>query len=218
MRPSNSRSGTALPISTAPAETLLSHPLPRLHAISPEPPPAPGAAAFLRQLGETLQRHGPLLLQLRARELALEPYLELAQAVHAMCRKADSLLLLNHPALPAAGAPVGDGVHWPSAVLLAQRSRPHASVIVSAACHTAAQLHAAQGLGVDAVTLSPVQATLSHPGAAALGWAAFAALAAHCEVPVYALGGVAADDLARACAHGAYGVAGIRGFWGGSAH
>ena len=193
----------------------MARPLPRLHAISPEPPPPPGAAAFLRQLGETLQRHGPVLLQLRARELALEPYLELARIAHALCREAGSLLLLNHPALPAAAtAPVGDGVHWPSAVLTARQARPRDGLIVSAACHTAAQLRAAQRLGVDAATLSPVQPTLSHPGAEALGWTAFAALAAHAELPVYALGGLGTDDLARAREHGAYGVAGIRGFWG----
>jgi thiamine monophosphate synthase len=45
-----------------------------------------------------------------------------------------------------------------------------------------------------------------------LSWAGFAALANIAEMPVYALGGVACDDLDLAKTHGAYGVAGIRDF------
>ena len=186
--------------------------LPRLVAISPEPPPPEHAAPFLAQLRRTLT-HGPMLLQLRARALALPPYLELARAAHAMCRDAGALLVLNHPALPASGAAHADGVHWPSAVLMAQQTRPRAGLIVSAACHNAAQLDAARRLGVDLATLSPVRATPSHPGQPGLGWAAFAALAANAGLPVYALGGVVPDDLPLARAHGGAGVAGIRGFW-----
>ena len=193
--------------------------LPRLCAISPEPPPPERAEPFLQQLRATVQGHGALLLQLRARTLELQPYLELAGLAHPICRDAGALLLLNHPALPAAAtAPVGDGVHWNSAVLMAQRARPRGAGLVTAACHTPAQLQAARRLGVDAATLSPVQATLSHPGAPALGWVAFATLAATSGVPLYALGGVTPGDLAHARAHGAYGVAGIRAFWGRGAH
>ena len=51
------------------------------------------------------------------------------------------------------------------------------------------------------------------PGAAPLGWHGFAALRECTGMPVYALGGLTMDDLATARAHGAQGIAAIRGLW-----
>jgi 8-oxo-dGTP diphosphatase len=67
-------------------------------------------------------------------------------------------------------------------------------------------------LNADFATLSPVCATASHPDAKPLGWERFARLAADARLPVYALGGIAPEDLERARAAGAQGVAGIRAF------
>jgi thiamine monophosphate synthase len=47
----------------------------------------------------------------------------------------------------------------------------------------------------------------------ALGWDAFAALAADAPIPVFALGGLARGHLDIAIAHGAHGVALRRGAW-----
>ena len=63
--------------------------------------------------------------------------------------------------------------------------------------------------------LGPVRPTASHPGAAVLGWEGFAALRAHCALPIYALGGLDMDDLATARDHGAQGIAAIAGLWPG---
>jgi 8-oxo-dGTP diphosphatase len=83
-----------------------------------------------------------------------------------------------------------------------------------AACHDQASLlHAAQ-LGVDAMLLSPVNHTLSHERQEPLGWEGFKALAAQVQIPVYALGGIALEDLEKAQVHAAYGIAGIRTFQG----
>lgn len=82
----------------------------------------------------------------------------------------------------------------------------------TAACHSAAELACATQLGVDAVFLSPVLDTLSHPGAATLGWSSWATLVASATVPVYALGGVTPGDAAHARALGGQGVAGISQF------
>jgi thiamine monophosphate synthase len=46
-----------------------------------------------------------------------------------------------------------------------------------------------------------------------LGWNGFEALAVRAELPVYALGGLSAADLATARARGAQGIAMIRGAW-----
>lgn len=81
-----------------------------------------------------------------------------------------------------------------------------------AACHDVVSLQYAQHIGCDAVFLSPVNSTETHPNAKALGWEGFAALAKQSDVPIFALGGVAPTDLEQAQKHHAYGLAGIRKF------
>ncbi|WP_205184165.1 thiamine phosphate synthase, partial [Burkholderia sp. LMG 13014] len=108
----------------------------------------------------------------------------------------------------------GAGWHLDGTALRAAAQRPlPAGRWVSAACHTRDDLLLAAHAGADFVTLSPVLPTLSHPGAPTLGWAQFETLAAQAAMPVFALGGMTRTHLDDARRHGAYGVAGIRGFW-----
>lgn len=81
-----------------------------------------------------------------------------------------------------------------------------------AACHDAVSLKQAQQIGCDAVFISPVKPTMTHPEAIALGWERFSDLAQNSQIPVFALGGVHPDDLTIAQQHGAHGLAGIRNF------
>jgi len=81
-----------------------------------------------------------------------------------------------------------------------------------AACHDAVSLKQAQQIGCDAVFISPVKTTATHPEAVALGWEHFSELAQNSHIPVFALGGMSPDDLVTAQKHGAYGLAGIRNF------
>lgn len=81
-----------------------------------------------------------------------------------------------------------------------------------AACHDLASLVLAQDLAMDALFLSPVQATHSHPGEKYLGWERFAEYAAQSHIPVFALGGIGPADLTQVRDLGGYGVAGIRQF------
>ncbi len=68
-------------------------------------------------------------------------------------------------------------------------------------------------MGVDFVTLSPVQPTLTHPDAQPLGWQHATQLIAGFNKPVFLLGGVGPAELQQAWESGAQGVAGIRAFW-----
>ncbi|RIV76079.1 thiamine phosphate synthase [Pelagerythrobacter aerophilus] len=61
-----------------------------------------------------------------------------------------------------------------------------------ATAHDRAEIEAANAIGADAVMLSPVFATRSHPDAPALGPERFRALAALARMPVIALGGMTA--------------------------
>jgi 8-oxo-dGTP diphosphatase len=181
--------------------------LPSLYFITPEDC---DEARLLAWLDAALAKGAQLLL-LRAPRLDEHRYRELAQAFLPRCHAAGARLMLHgDPALlqvvPA------DGVHLPFAALekLGQRPDPEWGWL-AASVHDLAELRAAERMGVDFVTLSPVQATLSHPGAPAMGWDAFAAIAREAHVPVYALGGMTAADETCAWQAGAQGIAGIRG-------
>ena len=105
---------------------------------------------------------------------------------------------------------MADGVHLTTQRLMSAGERPlPAGRWCSASCHDARQLRRATKLGMDFVTLSPIQATDSHPAAALLGWQKFAELVADIPLPVFALGGLQHEDLALAYHHGGQGIAGI---------
>ncbi|WP_321799886.1 thiamine phosphate synthase [Burkholderia sp. BCC1988] len=190
--------------------------LPRCCVITPEPASASAAdcLAFLDTLSAVLAR-GETLVQLRVKSFDAAAFARLAADALARCDAASAQLMLNGP-IDAAGVMRLDGAGWhlDGAALRAVAQRPlPAARRMSAACHAADDLVLAARAGVDFVTLSPVLPTLSHPGAPTLGWTQFAALAAQAAMPVYALGGMTRAHLDDARRHGAYGVAGIRGFW-----
>ena len=106
------------------------------------------------------------------------------------------------------------GFHATEACLRALTARPVAGDRwFGASCHDAAGLARARALGADYAVLGPVQATGTHPHADTLGWDGFAALARDAGLPVYAIGGLSPQDLPRAWAAGAQGVAGISAYW-----
>ena len=108
---------------------------------------------------------------------------------------------------------LGIGVHLRAPQLRELHERPLSNAQwVGASCHDADELERAAMIGVDFATLSPVRATSSHPDALPIGWERFAELVREARLPVYALGGVGPNDLDRARAAGAQGVAGISAF------
>ncbi|TAM94045.1 MAG: Nudix family hydrolase [Rhodanobacteraceae bacterium] len=151
------------------------------------------------------------LLQVRMPEASRD---EIRRAVQRALVADPSLgerLLINHDI--GLARELGVGLHLKAAQLRELRERPLArGAWVAASCHDAGELELAARLGVDFATLSPVCATASHPDAVPLGWEQFAHVVADARLPVYALGGVGPDDLDRARAAGAQGVAGIRAF------
>lgn len=82
-----------------------------------------------------------------------------------------------------------DGAYGASSAL---SDVPHGQLRL-ATVHNAAEIAEANRAGVDAVLLSPVFPTRSHPGAPALGADEFYRLAALSAVPVIALGGMTPD-------------------------
>jgi 8-oxo-dGTP diphosphatase len=184
--------------------------LPELYLITGEDPR--DAGAFLERLARALDA-GIRLVQLRAHTLDDAAYARLAGAAYALCEGRGARLLLNRDPKLAADLPA-HGLHLTSAGLASLSERPlDAAPLVGASCHGAADLARAADLGLDYALFSPVLATATHPEAEPLGWSRFAGLAERAPLPVYALGGLTPADLDTAVAHGAQGIAAIRGLW-----
>jgi thiamine-phosphate pyrophosphorylase len=127
----------------------------------------------------------------------------LFERVRRIARKRRLMLVLGGtPRLAAAWR--ADGAHGRSPHLRAPRP-----MLRTAPAHNARDLHKARA---DAVLLSPVFPTRSHPDARPIGPIRFAMLVRHCDMPVIALGGTNARRFRRLGALGAYGWAGIDAF------
>lgn len=184
--------------------------LPGYYLVTPDP--AQAGDDFLLQLENSLQ-NATGMIQFRAPSLSIADYRQMAADVIALCRQQGIRVLVNTD-VDLAAALGADGVHLNSKRLLACDERPLPSdSLVAASCHNAMEIEKAMSIGADFVVLSPVKRTRSHPQAAPLGWQQFAALCRESTVPVYALGGLAREDLEQAWQHGAQGIAGISTFW-----
>jgi len=169
-----------------------------------------GAAVFLTRLEAALEK-GLRLIQVREKALS-PPALEcFARAVIARARPYGARVVINGD-MVLATAVGADGVQFTAAQLMALTRRPDFS-LCGASCHNAEELARAAECGLDFAALSPVKPTSSHPGAPVLGWARFTELLRQYPLPVYALGGLAAEDLPVAWTQGAHGIAMLRGAW-----
>ncbi|SDX33928.1 8-oxo-dGTP diphosphatase [Allochromatium warmingii] len=167
---------------------------------------------FLVRLEQSLAC-GVRLVQLRAHELSAAAYAQLADAAFERCERVGAKLLLNRDPAEVADC-ARHGLHLGSRQLMACATRPGcATDLIGASCHDPAQLAHAAALRVDYALLSPVKVTATHPEASPLGWSRFAEWVEAAQVPVYALGGLTADDLPEAIEHGAQGIAAIQGLW-----
>jgi 8-oxo-dGTP diphosphatase len=201
-------SATVTPMLPANAPVLAALALPKIYAISNAA--ELGSALFLERLERALA-NGLRLIQFREKTLPESDAGKLLGQVVARARRHGARVLVNssHPQLMRR---LADGVHLTAADLARTTARP-AIRLFAASCHDAAELAHATDLGCDFVVLGPVLATASHPGAATLGWTRFGALAHNRALPVYALGGMHADDLPAAWELGAHGIAMMRAVW-----
>lgn len=127
------------------------------------------------------------------------------------------LLIAAHGGAPddLARAVGADGIHLPEWQVRRGPWRALAgckpAMLVTAAAHSWTALRRARAWRVDAVLVSPVFATLSHPGARPLGVLRFAAWARIGAIAVYGLGGINHRTATRLRPTRASGLAGIGG-------
>ncbi|MEJ5863137.1 Nudix family hydrolase [Pseudomonas farsensis] len=158
--------------------------------------------------------NGIKLVQLRAPDMYDPKYRDVAVDAVGLCA-GKAQLMLKGP-LEWLGDFPAAGWHLTATQLrkYAAKGRPFPQDRwLAASCHNAEELALAEQMGVDFVTLSPVQATQTHPDAAPLGWDEAQRLVSGFSRPVYLLGGVGPAEREQAWAVGAQGVAGIRAFW-----
>lgn len=154
------------------------------------------------------------LIQLRAPNMYDPQYRELAADVQGLCA-GRAQLMLKGP-LEWLGDFTAAGWHLTTKQLrdYAKAGRPFPKQRwLAASCHNAEELALAEQMGVDFVTLSPLQTTATHPEAEPLGWQVAETLLRGFNHPVFLLGGLTPQDKSRAHVIGAQGVAGIRAFW-----
>jgi len=171
-----------------------------------------GEAVFLAALRRRLDA-GLRLVQLREKTMPRDRLVPLGREVVRLVGAAGGIVLVNGDGALAreTGA---RGVHLTAAELGDAGERP-AFDCVGASVHTADELRKAEALELDFAVLGPVAATPTHRHAATLGWDGFAHIARDAAIPVFAIGGLERGDLGRAWAHGAHGLAMIRGAWKG---
>ncbi len=169
-----------------------------------------GTDLFLQRLDQALA-HGLRLIQVREKTLSEEELASLSTEIVRRAAPHGAKVLINGSSAVAkrCGA---DGVHLSSAQLMSLPQRPDFPWC-GASCHDRKELERAAELELDYAVLSPVKATLTHPDAPPLGWDAFADLARGLPLPVYALGGMNAEDMETAWRSGAHGIAMLRSAW-----
>ncbi len=146
------------------------------------------------------------------RDYDLDGREQLATDLAIVCRQ-NSLLFLVAGHEHLAGQVGADGMHFPQYAIgqIAPVRYRHPDWWLTAAAHSISAAHQARTAGADAVLVSPVFSTLSHPGASHMGVHRFASIARTSEIPAYALGGIDATNAHRLRGSRAYGIAAISG-------
>lgn len=109
-----------------------------------------------------------------------------------LCRKRGHLVLL-------AGS-LREARHWRAEGAYGAPARlgpPRAGLLAIVAAHNPREIARAQLYGADAIMLSPVFATRSHPGGETLGPVRFRLLSSLASIPLIALGGMHRKSAAR---------------------
>jgi thiamine-phosphate pyrophosphorylase len=135
----------------------------------------------------------------------------LARRYSVICRRRGVLFLVAGD-IRLALAVCADGLHLPARALSSSACRREKRLLLTAACHDAAELARAGVVGADLAFLSPAFPTQSHPGTEHLGPARFRALASASPLPVLALGGVDERNAPLLAGKNVAGIAAIGAF------
>ena len=165
---------------------------------------------FLETIEELLQS-GIKMIQLREKDLSAAELYPLAKSLRTMTHHHDSLLLINDR-IDLALAVKADGVHLGhhSLPINVARKILGPKFLIGASTHSSAEVKVASQQGADFVTFGPIYFT---PSKAAygnpVGIEPLQEIAVETSIPIYALGGIKADNAKTTLEAGIYGLAAI---------
>lgn len=160
---------------------------------------------FLRQV-EKIAAAGPAGILLREKDLTEEAYEALAGDVLSVCRAYGVPCILH--TYPGAAQRLGcSALHMPLPLLekMSQEERSRFSVL-GASCHSEADVRRAEALGCTYVTAGHVFETQCKAGLPPRGLEFLRRACRAASVPVYAIGGISPENIARVRAAGAAGA------------
>lgn len=148
------------------------------------------------------------------RHIDAEARRDLVRELAPICQ-ARNLFLIVSDDVALAEAYDADGLHLPerrAAAFEALAIRRRWRGLLSCAAHSPRAMKRAEAIHADAVLLSPVFPTPSHPGVGAIDPLRFLAWIRAARCPVYALGGMNSANAGRLSNRALVGIAGIGGF------
>jgi thiamine-phosphate pyrophosphorylase len=152
-------------------------------------------------------RDGVEMIQIRAKQLSTRDLMELVRGAVAHAGTARILVNTRTDVALACGA---QGVHLPAgspAPSTVRRIAPR-DFLIGVSCHTLEELRAAENEGADFAVFGPVFASITK-SVVPIGIDALRRATSSVRLPVYALGGVTAENAPLCIEAGAAGVAGI---------
>ncbi len=163
----------------------------------------------LLEVIEELLLAGLKMIQLREKDLSAAELYPLAKELRSLTHQHKCLLLINDR-IDLAQAIGADGVHLGNHSLPINVARRilGTKFLIGASTHSRDEVEAAQNRGADFVTYGPIYFTPSKAVYGdPVGIASLPSICANCNIPVYALGGIKANNTKAALQAGAHGVA-----------
>lgn len=172
----------------------------------------------LLEVIEELLQAGVRMVQLREKDLSAAELFPLAKNLRSLTHHYKSLLLINDR-IDLAQAIGADGVHLGGHSLPVKSARNilGSNYLIGASTHSVAEVESAQNQGADFVTYGPVYFTPSKQAyGKPVGIESLQSICARSNIPVYALGGIKANNTKTMLQAGAHGVAMISALLAGS--
>ena len=178
----------------------------RLYAVSDRSWLAPGES--LAQAAETLLRSGVTCFQLREKELDRDAFLELALSIKPVCRRYNVPFLINDD-VEVALACGADGVHVGQSDIKGRdiRAMIGPDKILGISAGTVEEAQAAEKAGADYIGVGAVFGTSTKKNARNLSKEKLKEISSSVSIPVVAIGGINASNVAELSGCGVDGVA-----------